>query len=67
MNYRKNERRREKELAWEKEQAELDAERRRKAALPMYDRIQESDASPDVKDILQRFAAHLGIEFKEPE
>jgi hypothetical protein len=67
MNYRKNERRREKELAWEKKRAELDAERQRKGALSMYGRIEESDASPDVKDILHRLAEHLGIEHKTPE
>lgn len=59
-------RRLEKRRAWEAEQEKrLRAEaieRERKDALDMYLRIEESDASSDVKDILHRIAVHLGLE-----
>lgn len=38
------------------------AEQARKDALGMWERIEESDASADVKDILHRLAAKLGME-----
>jgi len=50
------ERRKEKQLEWERELLNRDEERRRKEALSMYERIEESDASLDVKDILHRLA-----------
>jgi predicted CopG family antitoxin len=55
-------RRKEKEAAWEVEYAAREAERRRKEDLDIFDRINESDASEDVKDILHRMAAHVGLE-----
>jgi hypothetical protein len=36
-------------------------ESERKAALLMYDRIEEADINDDLKDILHRFAEHLGL------
>lgn len=56
MNYRKEERRREKRAEWAAEKARMEDERRRKDSLSMYDRIEESDASAEVKDILHRLA-----------
>lgn len=37
-------------------------EHARKEALSMWERIEESDASADVKDILHRIATHVGME-----
>lgn len=56
------ERRAEKQREWEAQQAAANVERCRKEALTMYERINESDASEDVKDILHRIAQHVGLE-----
>lgn len=50
------------EAEWEAKQASNERERARREALTMWERIEESDASPDVKDILHRMAEHLGLE-----
>lgn len=55
-------RRAELEAEWEAKQASNERERARREALTMWERIEESDASPDVKDILHRMAEHLGLE-----
>lgn len=54
---------RRKELAalWEKEQVAQRAEEARKDALSMWQRIDESDASADVKDILHRLDERQAI------
>ncbi|XUM19782.1 hypothetical protein ACRAVF_19135 [Bradyrhizobium oligotrophicum S58] len=57
----KHERRTEREAQREAEQAARRAEERRKDALEMWERINESDASDDVKDILHRMAQHMGL------
>ena len=54
----REQRRDEFEKQWEAESQE----RARKENLTMYDRIEESDASDDVKDILHRLALHAGLE-----
>jgi hypothetical protein len=53
------ERRKELKLEWEIEQEALEKEAARKEALTLYERIDESDASDDVKDILHRICAAL--------
>jgi len=50
------ERRREKEKEWEAKQERLAAERCRKDALSMWERIEEAELSDDLKDILHRLA-----------
>lgn len=55
---RRAERRREREAEYEARMAE----QHRKGALSMFMRIEESDASEDVKDILHRIAQHVGLE-----
>ena len=54
--------RRERDARLAAEQAEAAAEFHRRDSLSMYDRIEESDASEDVKDILHRLARHVGLE-----
>lgn len=56
------ERRREKERQYEAEEEARRQEEWRKEQLSMYDRIEEADASEDVKDILHRLAQHAGLE-----
>lgn len=38
------------------------AEQHRKDSLDMWSRINEAEASEDVKDILHRIAVHVGLE-----
>jgi hypothetical protein len=52
----KNEKRRLKAAAWEVEQEKRAAEQRRKDDLSMWERIEEADLHPDLKDILHRLA-----------
>lgn len=59
---RKIERRREREAEWDAEDQARRAEEARKDALSMYERIEESDASSSVRDILHRMAEKLGLE-----
>jgi len=54
-------RRAEKQREWEAEQERQDAERRRVASLTFYERIHESDASSDVKEMLRILADKAGI------
>lgn len=58
---------RRKELARlrEIEDRKREEEERRKAALIMYDRIDEANCDETVKDILRRIAEHLGILWTE--
>ena len=55
-------RRDEKRKEWEVESARLAQERDRRAALTMWERIEESDASADVKEILYLLAEKSGLE-----
>ena len=55
-------RRAEMRAKYEQEEILARKEQARKDALCMYDRIAESDASSDVKDILHRLAEELGLE-----
>lgn len=55
-------RRREKRIELEKQPAADEIEQRRKNSLTMWERIEESDASTDVKDVLHRMAEFLGLE-----
>jgi hypothetical protein len=48
----------EKKIEFEKRQEAAYAESHRRADLSMWERIEESDASDDVKDILHRLAGH---------
>lgn len=59
-------RRAEKRREWEAEQIRQDEERRRVANLSFYDRIKESDASPDVKELLEILADKAGILYEVP-
>ena len=59
---RRDERRKERDAAWAIEQEAINREQARKEALNMWNRIDESDASEDVKDILHRLAQHVGLE-----
>jgi hypothetical protein len=61
-NSRRAEKRRAQEAEFDRQAAEREKEAYRKAALPMYLRIEEADVNEDVKDILHRFAATLGLE-----
>lgn len=51
-----------REAQWEQESMARAVEHARKEALSMWERIEESDASADVKDILHRIATHVGLE-----
>jgi hypothetical protein len=55
---------RRKELAerYERSDALQRAEEGRKEQLSMWERIEEADCNSDVKDILHRLAAKLGME-----
>lgn len=55
-------RRRELEDIRQRESEERERERWRKNELSMFTRIEEADASEDVKDILHRMAQHMGLE-----
>lgn len=55
-------RRREKQIERANQQIADEEEQRRKNSLSMWERIEESDASADVKDILHRMAEFLGLE-----
>ena len=61
-NHRKNERRREREAERAAEDAVRETEERRRAALSMWERIEEVDADSTVKEILHMLAAHMGLE-----
>lgn len=61
-NSRKAERRAEREAAFERGRMERGKEEARKEALSMWERIEEADASADVKDILHRLAQYVGLE-----
>ena len=52
----KNEKRRIKREAWDREHEAILAEQHRKEGLSMYERIEEADLSDDLKDILHRLA-----------
>lgn len=52
----KNEKRRLKQELWDREMNALEKERSRKEDLSMWDRIEEADLHPDLKDILHRLA-----------
>lgn len=52
----KNEKRRLKQELWDRELNALEQERNRKEGLSMWDRIEEADLHPDLKDILHRLA-----------
>lgn len=56
------ERRAANEAEWQRQYDARQAEEARKEALDMFMRIEEAEASADVKDILHRIAAHLGME-----
>jgi hypothetical protein len=61
-NYRKNEKKREREREdWAREEARLTEEARR-ARLTMWERIEESDASESVKELLHMLAEKCGLE-----
>lgn len=49
-------------LQREEEDRKREAEERRRAGLSMWARIEEADASADVKEILHMMAAKLGME-----
>lgn len=55
-------RRAEKRIKWEAEQVASDLERRRREARSVWLKIEEADASDDVKEILHLFADKLGLE-----
>jgi hypothetical protein len=55
-------REREKRLQRDAEYEERRLEQARKEALSMFGRIEEAEASEDVKDILHRIARHVGLE-----
>lgn len=55
-------RRAQREAEFDKECELRRLEDARKDALRMWDRIEEADASEDVKDILHRIVEQLGIE-----
>lgn len=57
---RKQERKKERQAEFEAQCEEQRLEFARKDALSMWERIEESDASEDVKDILRRLADHSG-------
>lgn len=50
------EKRRLKREAWDREQEAQERERNRKAALSMWERIEEADLTDELKDILHRLA-----------
>ena len=60
---RKQQRRAERKAKLEVESKVAREEEARKEALSLYDLIQESDASADVKLILHRITALMGVEF----
>ena len=55
-------RRKEKQAQYDRELTDRVVEQARKDSLDMWERIEESDASADVKDILHRLAAKMGME-----
>ena len=55
-------RRKERELEREAEDRARTIEYARRAALNMWERIEEADASPDVKEILHMLAGKMGLE-----
>ena len=57
-----HQRRKELELELEVENRKRDAEYARRAALTIWERIEEADASEDVKEILHIIAEKLNIE-----
>lgn len=61
-NRNKAEKRAEQEHRWQAEHEARLKEEARKEALSMWERIEEADTGADVKDILHRFAHHLGLE-----
>lgn len=61
MNTR-DERRARQEAEFNAEYEKRQREVARKAALTMWERIEEAEASDDVKDILHRIAVHVGLE-----
>lgn len=56
-------RRVEREAQWEAEYLKRCEEEARKESLSMFDRIEESDATADVKDILRRMAEKIGFDY----
>lgn len=61
-NQRQNERRARNEAEWQKSYDERQAEESRKASLSMWERINEADASDDVKEILHMLAVQAKLE-----
>lgn len=59
---RKAARRREREVEMRVQDEARRREEARRAALSMYERISESDASADVKEILHMLAEKVGLE-----
>ena len=59
---RKSERRKEREAEWATEDEARRAEERRKAALSMWERIEEMDGQNDIREILHMLAEKLGLE-----
>lgn len=55
-------RRRSRQEQADREAAEREEECRRRAALPMFLRIEEADASADAREILHMMAEKLGME-----
>lgn len=55
-------RRAETRIKWEAEQAASDLEQRRREARSVWLKIEEADASDDVKEILHLLADRLGLE-----
>lgn len=58
----KQRKREEREARLLAESEEREREEKRKAALTMWERIEEADASADVKEILHMMAQKLGME-----
>lgn len=61
-NQRKAERRAERTAESNRQYEAHMREEARKACLPMWERIEEADASPSVKEILHMLAEKLGME-----
>ncbi len=59
---RKDERRKERQAEWDAEDQVRRQEEARKAALSMYERIQEMDGQNDIREILHMLAEKLGLE-----
>lgn len=56
------ERRKQKAAEWAAEQERMDAERRRRASLSMWERIEEFGGDEEMKSILHELAEKTGLE-----